>query len=66
MKIELTDGRVLIGIFMCTDKDANVILGSCAEYLTADSANKIGTSDAPDSEPRILGLAMVPGRLAKK
>ena len=28
MKIKLTDGRILIGIFLCTDKDANVILGT--------------------------------------
>ena len=52
MKIKLTDGRVLIGIFLCTDKDANVILGTCAEYLLEDKS----------CEPRMLGLAMVPGR----
>lgn len=23
----MTDGRVLIGVFLCTDRDANVILG---------------------------------------
>ena len=28
MKIKLTDGRILVGIFLCTDKDANVILGT--------------------------------------
>lgn len=33
MKIKMTDGRTLIGIFLCTDKDKNVILGSCSEYL---------------------------------
>ncbi|GFG39016.1 hypothetical protein Cfor_12813, partial [Coptotermes formosanus] len=32
-KIEMTDGRVLIGVFLCTDRDGNVILGSCSEYL---------------------------------
>lgn len=26
-RIEMTDGRVLIGVFLCTDRDANVILG---------------------------------------
>ena len=36
MKIKLTDGRVLIGIFLCTDKDANVILGTCDEYLNEE------------------------------
>lgn len=24
----MTDGRVLIGVFLCTDRDANVILGN--------------------------------------
>jgi len=52
MKIKLTDGRILIGIFLCTDKDANVILGSCAEHLNDETVD----------EPRMLGLAMVPGR----
>lgn len=26
-RVEITDGRVLIGVFLCTDRDANVILG---------------------------------------
>lgn len=33
MKIEMTDGRILIGMFLCTDRDGNVILGSCSEFL---------------------------------
>ncbi|KAK6177693.1 hypothetical protein SNE40_015744 [Patella caerulea] len=54
MKICMTDGRTLIGIFLCTDRDRNVILGSCEEYLKSpDSGEK--------EEPRILGLAMIPG-----
>ena len=36
MKIEMTDGRTLIGIFLCTDRGRNVILGSCSEYLKTD------------------------------
>uniref|UniRef100_A0A1B6JYY9 Sm domain-containing protein n=1 Tax=Homalodisca liturata TaxID=320908 RepID=A0A1B6JYY9_9HEMI len=55
MKIEMTDGRVLIGMFLCTDRDGNVILGSCSEYLNPEVC---GFSD----EPRLLGLVMVPGR----
>lgn len=54
MKIEMTDGRTLIGVFLCTDRDKNVILGSCEEYLKPpDSGDK--------EDPRILGLAMIPG-----
>lgn len=51
LKIRMTDGRVLIGAFLCTDRDANVILGSCEEYLSDEH-----------TEPRALGLVMVPGR----
>ncbi|KFM60696.1 LSM domain-containing protein 1, partial [Stegodyphus mimosarum] len=54
MKIEMTDGRILIGIFLCTDRDRNVILGSCAEYLQTENDESV-------EEPRVLGLAMVPG-----
>ncbi|KAK2168282.1 hypothetical protein LSH36_18g01074 [Paralvinella palmiformis] len=53
MKIKMTDGRTLIGIFVCTDKDRNVILGSCKEYLTYPDTDK--------EDPRMLGLAMIPG-----
>ncbi|XP_072174994.1 N-alpha-acetyltransferase 38, NatC auxiliary subunit-like [Diadema setosum] len=55
MRIRMTDGRTLVGTFLCTDKDKNVILGSCEEYVNPlDSDEK--------EEPRVLGLAMVPGQ----
>ena len=54
MKIQMTDGRTLVGIFLCTDKDKNVILGSCQEFLTSPEGDN-------GEEPRTLGLAMVPG-----
>jgi len=57
MQIKLTDGRILIGIFLCTDKDANVILGTCDEYLNQESLE-----NSQLGERRLLGLAMVPGR----
>ncbi len=39
MKIKITDGRVLIGTFLCTDKNSNVILGSCQEHLNSSGIN---------------------------
>lgn len=51
LRIKMTDGRILTGAFLCTDRDANVILGSCSEYLSKDH-----------TEARPLGLVMVPGR----
>ena len=76
MRIRLSDGRILIGVFLCTDRDSNVILGSCSEYVidqenqdaqpdgTNDSKNEIDSEIDPtlSIEPRILGLAMVPGK----
>ncbi|XP_047665166.1 N-alpha-acetyltransferase 38, NatC auxiliary subunit [Tachysurus fulvidraco] len=54
MKIQMTDGRTLLGLFLCTDRDCNVILGSAQEFLrTTDSFSQ--------AEPRVLGLAMIPG-----
>eukprot|EP00094_Tigriopus_californicus_P011098 TCALIF_10709-PA protein Name:"Similar to naa38 N-alpha-acetyltransferase 38, NatC auxiliary subunit (Danio rerio)" AED:0.36 eAED:0.38 QI:118/0/0.5/1/0/0/2/0/167 len=53
LKVVLSDGRILVGVFLCTDQNANVILGSCTESTPEQSEG---------SEPRILGLAMVPGR----
>ncbi|XP_042332725.1 N-alpha-acetyltransferase 38, NatC auxiliary subunit isoform X2 [Sceloporus undulatus] len=35
MRIRMTDGRTLVGCFLCTDRDCNVILGSAQEYLKA-------------------------------
>ncbi|ELT94348.1 hypothetical protein CAPTEDRAFT_79884, partial [Capitella teleta] len=58
MKICMTDGRTLIGVFLCTDRDRNIILGSCQEFLKSPGSY---TSCAP-GEPRTLGLAMIPGR----
>jgi len=56
IKMKMSDGRILVGIFLCTDKAANVIIGSCNEYMSdPDEENS-------SEEPRVLGLAMVPGQ----
>ncbi|XP_055387903.1 N-alpha-acetyltransferase 38, NatC auxiliary subunit isoform X2 [Condylostylus longicornis] len=49
-RVVITDGRILIGYFNCTDKDANIVLSLCAEYLEEGG------------EPRILGSVMIPGK----
>ncbi|XP_071840572.1 N-alpha-acetyltransferase 38, NatC auxiliary subunit-like isoform X1 [Apostichopus japonicus] len=55
MRIKMTDGRILVGAFVCTDRDRNIILGSCDEYVNAQDLDD-------KEEPRVLGLAMVPGQ----
>ena len=77
LKIQITDGRVLIGTFLCTDRDLNIILGSCLEYVNDDKGkycefifdhpNAQTVSPDPqtgstEEEPRSLGLVMVPGK----
>ncbi|XP_055608816.1 N-alpha-acetyltransferase 38, NatC auxiliary subunit [Uranotaenia lowii] len=49
-RVKMTDGRILIGLFVCTDSDANVIL-----TLTSEFTENGG-------EERVLGLVMIPGR----
>lgn len=51
MKIKMSDSRTIVGNFLCTDRHLNIILGSSLEYL----------KDEENEEPRMLGLAMIPG-----
>jgi len=55
LKIKMSDGRTLTGVFLCTDQDANIILGSCSEYLPPDP-------NIINEDPRMLGLVMIPGK----
>lgn len=41
MKVKITDGRTLIGTFLCTDKMANIVLGSCLEYINFESPGTV-------------------------
>uniref|UniRef100_A0A8C9L5P4 Sm domain-containing protein n=1 Tax=Pavo cristatus TaxID=9049 RepID=A0A8C9L5P4_PAVCR len=62
LRVRMSDGRTLVGAFLCTDRDANIILGSAQEFLKAADTGLLSPADAfPGSEPRVLGLAMVPG-----
>lgn len=42
-KIVITDGRVIVGRFVCTDRDGNVILENSWEYAKLN-AGKFKTS----------------------
>uniref|UniRef100_A0A2R8ZVV4 N-alpha-acetyltransferase 38, NatC auxiliary subunit n=1 Tax=Pan paniscus TaxID=9597 RepID=A0A2R8ZVV4_PANPA len=59
MRIRMTDGRTLVGCFLCTDRDCNVILGSAQEAWLQPLF--LGAHSFSAGEPRVLGLAMVPG-----
>uniref|UniRef100_A0A1L8EBY6 Sm domain-containing protein n=1 Tax=Haematobia irritans TaxID=7368 RepID=A0A1L8EBY6_HAEIR len=49
-RVVITDGRVLVGFFNCTDKDSNIVLSMCAEYLEEGQ------------DARMLGNVMIPGK----
>ncbi len=40
MRVFLIDGRVIIGSFLCTDRDCNLVLGNCDEYLSQNDLGK--------------------------
>lgn len=58
LRICMSDGRVLVGVFLCTDQQGNTIIGNCVEHLPA-SAEK--STSSYDCEPRSVGVVMVPG-----
>lgn len=58
LRIVITDERIIIGCFVCTDRDANVILENSWEY----SPSSDGISRTDNQEPRLLGLTLIPGR----
>lgn len=33
LRVEVSDGRIIEGNFMCTDRDRNIVLGSCEEFF---------------------------------
>uniref|UniRef100_A0A914ZIX3 Sm domain-containing protein n=1 Tax=Parascaris univalens TaxID=6257 RepID=A0A914ZIX3_PARUN len=53
LRLELTDGRIIEGKFVCTDNVPNVILSGCKENWKGQN------------EVRIVGLAMVTGKHIK-
>ncbi|KAG2219971.1 hypothetical protein INT45_002185 [Circinella minor] len=47
-RITITDGRIFIGTFVCTDKQKNIILTQTKEFR--------------GDEHRMVGLVMIPGK----
>ncbi|KAL1936230.1 hypothetical protein VTP01DRAFT_364 [Rhizomucor pusillus] len=47
-RITISDGRVFIGTFVCTDKEKNIILAHTEEFR--------------GDEKRLVGLVMIPGK----
>ncbi|ORY90499.1 hypothetical protein BCR43DRAFT_499400 [Syncephalastrum racemosum] len=47
-RVHISDGRVFIGTFVCTDKQKNIILAHTEEFR--------------GREQRLVGLVMIPGK----
>lgn len=41
MRIGISDGRVIDGLFLCTDRDCNIVLGNCEEFLSQDEVGML-------------------------
>merc|ERR1712061_331430 len=53
IKVELVDGRTLVGNFYCTDSRANLCISNCEEYWAGGN-------------PRVLVMALVTKHTLKK
>lgn len=61
----MTDGRIIIGIFECIDKQGNIIMGNAVEHYR--SVEQAPTEDVVVGEDGLLkghtlGLVMIPKR----
>lgn len=36
MRVAISDGRVIDGNFLCTDRDSNIVLGNCEEFSSQE------------------------------
>jgi small nuclear ribonucleoprotein (snRNP)-like protein len=70
LQITVTDGRVFVGEFKCTDPDMNIVLSNTYEHRASSShqapaANAaeaaLQSSGTPAVTSRYLGLVVVPG-----
>ncbi|KAG9415414.1 N-alpha-acetyltransferase 38, NatC auxiliary subunit [Aphanomyces cochlioides] len=59
LRVEITDGRILVGHFHCLDRDQNLILTDTAEFRCPQDS-----TFAPSV--RSLGMILIPGRHVRK
>jgi len=68
LRVRVTDGRILEGIFCCFDKEKNIILADTIEYQPnkPTPSNPLPALDSPilvdGLKQRTLGLVLIPGR----
>ncbi|KFD72950.1 hypothetical protein M514_14854 [Trichuris suis] len=60
--VQLPDERVVIGRFVCVDRDCNLVLSECTEYSAQESPNGNQTNGIVMEKTRFLNFGHVPGR----
>ena len=55
LRVEVSDGRIVEGIFMCTDRDRNIVLSNCEEFYGRQELGKLSRDWIHGSRARILG-----------
>lgn len=61
LRVDLTDGRTVIGRLVCTDNHPNIVLNYTKEYWL----NENGQLN-PGDDYRYTGLTMIPGKYVRK
>ena len=61
LRVELTDGRVIVGPFSCLDKQGNVLLNNASELRWTQ---RRAEGDAAERTERYLGTVLVPRKWA--
>lgn len=60
LRIELIDGRVIIGKFVCTDNVPNLILTECMEFWK--EREEMAMEGTDNLVKRNIGIVTIPGR----
>ena len=58
LRVGLTDGRVIVGTFICFDKQRNILLVDALEWRWSAAVS----GDVPERSQRNLGIVLVPRR----
>ena len=41
LRVQISDGRVLVGALLCTDRDQNLIMGGASEFWYNEEAGQL-------------------------
>ena len=64
LRVQISDGRVIVGEFECLDKDGNILVDRAREYWIASGETNRQTGDElslTSENGRRIGYVMIPG-----